>query len=62
MEAETIIALVFLVIFFVFIIVQSIRVYLWKDKYLTLVKSLKLGETDGQTEESNSRGRAEESD
>jgi hypothetical protein len=61
MEAETIIALVFLVIFFVFIIVQSIRVYLWKDKYLTLVKSLKLGETDGQTEES-SRGRAEESD
>jgi hypothetical protein len=63
MEWETIVALVFLIIFFVFVILQSIRVYLWKDKYMTLVKSLKLGETDGQTEESNtSRGNTEEND
>ncbi len=56
MEWETIIALVFLIIFAVFVIMQSIRVYLWKDKYMTLVKSLKLGENDGKTEESNSGG------
>ena len=63
MEWETIVALAFLIVFLVFVIIQSIRVYLWKDKYITLVKSLKLGETDGKTEESsNSRGNTEEND
>lgn len=39
--------LVFLVLFVLFTIVQSIRAWLWKDKYDTLVQSLKLGESDG---------------
>lgn len=43
------------------LIIQSIKVYLWKDRYRELVKSIKLGaEIHGQTKESNSRGNSEE--
>lgn len=46
------------------VIMQTVRVFLWKDRYNTLVKTLKLGETIyGKTEEnSNSRGNTEEND
>ena len=59
MDWQTIAVLVFFAIASFCAILQTIRVFLWKDKYLTLVRNLKLGENDGQTEESNSRGTEE---
>jgi|PlaIllAssembly_1097288.scaffolds.fasta_scaffold00036_24 hypothetical protein len=53
-EAQTLLALGFMCLFAIGAMIQTVRVYLWKSKYIELVKALKLGEDDGKTEESNS--------
>jgi len=58
MEWETVIALIFLTIFFVLTIIQSIRAFLWKDRCLTLSKASRFGVKNG--EESSSGREAQE--
>jgi hypothetical protein len=50
----------FFILASVCVIIQTVRVFLWKDKYVSLVKTLRLGEGNGKAEES-SRGTEERS-
>ena len=35
------------------LIIQSVRVYMWQNKYTSLVQALKLGVENAESEESN---------
>jgi hypothetical protein len=45
--------LTFLCLSAILFIIQTFRAWLWKNKYMTLIKNLRLGEKDGQTEENS---------